>query len=161
MVTEQELNERLTNQTSEGQRLLAAREADEAQLQQELLAIQQAERSMPSMHTMHYKHGQLQKSDWQMCISEAAGSCREEEPSDAALKALLEDKRKLQVIPCVPHGRDSRPIPAAVSALEAIGRQPYCGLCHAPLTGMDRAGSVRGRGDGEDALGRCAGHAAR
>ena len=107
MVLEQELNTHLAKQTSAAQRLLAAREADAAQLQQELLAAQQAERSMASMHAKHYKHGQLQERDWQMCISQAAESRREEQLSDAALKAALEDKRKLQVIPCVPYGRDS------------------------------------------------------
>ncbi len=93
----QELNRHLTSQKTEGERLLAAREADTAQLQQELVAAQQAQCSMPSMHAMHGGTSGLQHGDWQMSISEAADDRREGQPSDAALRALLEDKRKLQV----------------------------------------------------------------
>ena len=89
---------------SEAERLLAAREADVAQLQQELAAAQQAGRSMPSMHATHRGQPGLQQAGWQMSISEAAAMPFEEQPSEAALKALVEDKRKLQVSDCILQG---------------------------------------------------------
>ncbi len=100
----QELNRHLTSQKSEAERLLAAREADVAQLQQELVAAQQAERSTPNMQLSQRRTTGLQHGDWQMSISEAADDIREERLSDAALRAFLEDKRKLQVIPFLSYG---------------------------------------------------------
>ena len=96
----QELNRHLTNQKTEAERLLALREADAAQLQHELVAVQQAERSVPSALAIHHAHPGPQDGDWQMSISEAAANHSGKEPSDAAVQRLLEDRRKLQVVPC-------------------------------------------------------------
>jgi len=93
----QELNRHLVTQKAEAERLLTAREADAAQLQQEVTAMQQAEHSVPSMHAMHGTQNALRVDEWQMSIPEAVANRHEKHDSDPALKALLEDHRKLQV----------------------------------------------------------------
>ena len=93
----QELNRHLVTQKAEAERLLTAREADAAQLQQELTAMQQVEHSVPSMHAMHGRQNALQVDEWQMSISEAAANRYEKHDSDPTVKELLEDNRKLQV----------------------------------------------------------------
>ncbi len=93
----QELNRQLVTQKAEAERLLAVREADAAQLQQEVTAMQQAEHSVPSLHPVHGRQNALRVDEWQMSISEAAANRYEKHDSDPAMKALLEDNRKLQV----------------------------------------------------------------
>ena len=88
----QELNSKLLGQKTEAEGRAQSREADIAQLQLELASLQQQQQ-----HCQHGDHAMLSVHS----MADPAAQRYSDHTRDTERKALLDDKRKLQVAPFI------------------------------------------------------------